>query len=153
MAENKEEIGRDAHEPRSRCQIAHLPGKPTPSSCAEPPKEKVDGLLLCQRHALEAKLEGQISCWAEMLFHIEIWSREARRRHRPEVVALLEDERAEAISARRRAYEHLDVLRRSETSLGTHTEEPPTTTRGSLLVLPPKAAPQLSAGLRGHRRR
>ena len=94
------------------CQIGHAPGKPTSSSCAEPAKEMVDGFLLCEGHALEVKLEGQIECWGEMLFHIDIWSREARRRQRPGVVGLLEDQRAEAISARRRAYEDLDTLRR-----------------------------------------
>jgi hypothetical protein len=50
-----------------------------------------------------------------MLFHIDIWSREARRRKRPEVVGLLDDQRASARAARRRAFEDLDVLRRSET--------------------------------------
>ena len=107
----------DRHEvwERNGCQIAHVPGKPPSSSCSEPAMETVDGLLLCERHALEAKLEGQIECWEEMLFHIDIWSREARRRERPEVVGLLEDERARAGAARQRAFEDLDVLRRSET--------------------------------------
>ena len=114
MSENKEERGRDAQEERSRCQIGRVPGKP-PSSCAEPTKEMVDGLLLCEGHALEAKLEGQIECWGEMLFHIDLWSREASRRERPGVVGLLEDQRARTTSARRRAYEDLDTLRRSET--------------------------------------
>ena len=107
----------DRHEvwERNGCQIAHVPGKPTSLACAEPAKEIVDGLLLCERHALEVKLEGQIECWEEMLFHIDIWSREAGRRERPDVVGLLEDQRAEATSARRRAFEDLDALRRSET--------------------------------------
>ena len=100
---------------RNGCQIAHVPGKPASSSCEEAAKEEVDGLLLCERHALEVKLEGQIECWGEMLFHIDIWSREARRRKRPEVVGLLDDQRASARAARRRAFEDLDVLRRSET--------------------------------------
>jgi hypothetical protein len=39
----------------SPCQIDHLfDGAP----CVEAAKEKVDGLLLCERHALEARLEG-----------------------------------------------------------------------------------------------
>ena len=115
MSVNRVE-GRDAQE-RSRCQIGHVPGKSC-SSCAEPAREEVDGLLLCERHALEAKLEGQIECWEEMLFHIDLWSREARRRQRPDVVGFLEDQRTQAISASHRACEDLDVLRRSETSLG-----------------------------------
>jgi hypothetical protein len=76
--------------------------------------EEVDGLLLCERHTLEAKLEGQIGCWGGMLFHIDLWSREARRRKRPDVVGLLEDQRTQATSARQRAYEDLDIVR-SET--------------------------------------
>jgi hypothetical protein len=50
----------DAQE-RFRCQIGHVRGKPT-SSCTEHAKEDVDGLLLCEGHALEVKLEGQIEC-------------------------------------------------------------------------------------------
>jgi hypothetical protein len=114
MAENKER--REAQE-RSRCQIGHVPGKPS-SPCAESPKEMVDGLVLCEEHALETKLEGQISCWAEMLFHIDLWSREARRRERPDVVELLQDQREQATSAIERAYEDLDVLRRRDIPWG-----------------------------------
>jgi hypothetical protein len=62
------------------------------ASCVEAAKEKVDGVVLCERHALEVKLEGQIECWGEMLFHIDLWSREARRRERPDVVELLQDQ-------------------------------------------------------------
>ena len=150
MRENKEEKGRDAHEERSRCQIAHVLGKPPSSSCAEPPKEMVDGLVLCEGHALEAKLEGQISCWGEMLFHIDLWSREAARREREDVVELLEVQRLEATSARHRAYEDLDVLRSEEPR---DHRAPPTRRRGSLLLLPPEAARPLSRGLRRLRRR
>src|ERR671913_76390 len=128
-------------ERRSPCEINHLFGG---ASCVEAAKEKVDGLLLCQRHALEAKLEGQISCWGEMLFHIDLWSREASRRKREDVVGLLEDQRIQATSAWQRAHEDLDVLRRSETPWDN--KEPPTR-RGSLLLLPPKGARPLSGGL------
>jgi hypothetical protein len=114
MAPNKEE-GRERGE-LSRCQIeiAHFAGN-LPLSCAEPTKEIVDCLLLCERHALEAKLEGQIECWEEMLFHIELWSKEAKRQKRPDVARLLGALRAQSICARQRAWECLDVLRRSET--------------------------------------
>ena len=131
---------------RSPCEINHLFDG---VSCVEAAEEMVDGLLLCERHALEVKLEGQISCWGEMLFHIDLWSREATRREREDVVELLEVQRVEATSARHRAYEDLDVLRRSETPWQGR-ERP---TRGSLLLLPPKAARQLSGGLRRLRRR
>src|ERR671912_730609 len=126
-------------ERRSPCEINHLFGG---ASCVEAAKEKVDGLLLCERHALEVKLEGQIECWGEMLFHIDLWSREASRRQREDVVGLLEDQRIEATSARQKAYADLDVLRRrSEERLREPREEhqDPPTTRDSLLLLPPKA--------------
>jgi hypothetical protein len=139
----------------SRCQIAHLPGKSC-SSCAEAAREEVDCLLLCERHALEAKLEGQIECWEEMLFHIELWSKEAKRQ-RPDVVGLLEDQRTKAISASHRAYEDLDVLRRSETPLGKVSSagggELFSRVRRSSLPLPPRGVQQFSGGLPGLRRR
>jgi hypothetical protein len=153
MSVNKE-VGPQARD-YSRCQIAHLPGKSC-SSCAEAAKEKVDGLPLCERHALEAKLEGQIECWAEMLFHIDLWSREARRRQRQDVVGLLEDQRTQAISASHRAYEDLDVLRRSETSLGEVLSgggEVFSRVRRETLPLPPKSARPPFLGLRRLRRR
>jgi hypothetical protein len=135
-------------EKRSPCEINHLFGG---APCPKVAKENVDGLVLCERHTLEAKLEGQISCWGEMLFHIDLWSREAARREREDVVGLLEDQRLEATSARHRAYEDLDVLRSSETPWEPRTEQPPT--RGSLLILPPRGARPLARGLRRHRRR
>jgi hypothetical protein len=134
-------------EKRSPCEINHLFGG---APCPKAAKENVDGLLLCERHTLEAKLEGQISCWGELLFHIDLWSREAARREREDVVELLEVQRLEATSARHRAYEDLDVLR-SERPWEPRTEQPPT--RGSLLLLPPGGARPLARGLRRHRRR
>ena len=110
MRENKPQ----GHSPEkgSPCEISHLFGG---ASCVEAAKEKVDGLLLCERHTLEAKLEGQIECWNEMLFHIDLWSREARRRERLDVVELLQDQRTQATSAIERAYEDLNMLRRTDT--------------------------------------
>ena len=144
MRENKPQ--RHRRENRSLCEVGHLFDG---ASCLEAAEEKVDSLLLCERHALEVKLEGQISCWGEMLFHIELWSREAARREREDVVELLEVQRVEAISARHRAHEDLDVLRSSETPW----EQRGLPTRGSLLVLPPGGARPLSRGLRHLRRR
>ena len=132
----------DSSERRYSCEVYHLFGG---VPCAKAAEEKVDGLVLCERHTLEVKLEGQIECWVEILFHIDLWSKEARRRERPDVEGLLEDQRIQATSARQRAYADLDVLR-SETPW-ERREEP---TRGSLLLLPPKGARPLSRGLRGH---
>jgi hypothetical protein len=113
MPENKPQ----GHSPEkgsqgSPCEINYLFGG---APCPKAGKENVDGLVLCERHALEAKLEGQIECWGEMLFHIDLWSREARRRERPDVVELLQDQREQATSAIERAYEELNMLRRTDT--------------------------------------
>jgi len=147
MSVNKEE-GPEARE-RSRRQIAHLPPKSPASACAEAAKEEVDGLLLCERHALEAKLEGQIECWGEMLLHIELWSREGSRQNRTQIVELLDVERAKAKAAMERAYEDLDALRRSE----AFGEEVASGGGGSfrrapLLLLPPRDARPPSRGVR-----
>ena len=142
--------GREAHR-RSRCQAGHLPGRVS-SSCAEPAREEVDGLLLCEGHALEAKLEGQIECWDEMLFHIELWSREASRQERTRIVELLDAERAEATAAIDRAYEDLDTLRGERTPVAATPgcgEFP----RRDSLPPPPRGARQLARGLRRPRRR
>ena len=92
----------------SRCELSHMFGGVT---CVEAARESVDGLALCGRHALEAKLEGQIKCWGGILFHIDLWSREASRRERPEVVRLLEHQRIQATSAIEQASEDLDLVR------------------------------------------
>jgi hypothetical protein len=146
MSVNKEQ-GSEARE-RSRCQIAHLSSNAS-SSCAEAAREEVDCLLLCERHALEAKLAGQIECWAEMLFHIDLWSGEATRRNRTQIVELLDVERAKAKAAIGRAHEDLDALRKSE-ALGEEVASGSggSFRRGPLLLIPPRAARPHSRGLR-----
>jgi hypothetical protein len=145
---------RYSSEKRSPCQINHLFGG---APCPKAGKENVDTLHLCERHALEAKLEGQIECWGGILFHIELWSGEARRREREDVVGLLEVQRAEAMSARQLARTDLDRLRSRDTSLGTLGRAEVVLRRGPLKKdpppLPPGGAPQLFRGLRRHRRR
>ena len=158
MRENKgQEHSQEKGSRGSRCEINHLMGG-TP--CPKAAKENVDGFLLCERHALEAKLEGQIECWGGILFHIELWSREARRREREDVVGLLEVQRAEAMSARQLARTDLDRLRSTDTSLGAwgtlgSAEEvlKKSPLKRSSLPLPPTGDRQLSGGLRRHRRR
>lgn len=95
-------------ERRSRCEIDHFFSG---TSCAEPGKVDLEGLVFCEKHALEVRLEGQIACWRGMLFHIDLWSREATRRERGDVVRLLEVQRAEAAWAIERAYADLDRSR------------------------------------------
>jgi hypothetical protein len=152
MRENKAQ--RHTSENSSPCEINHLFGG---APCPKAAKEKVDGLVLCERHALEAKLEGQIECWGGILFHIELWSREARRREREDVVGLLEVQRAEAMSARQLARTDLDRLRSRDTSLGPLGSAEVVLRRGPLKrdppPLPPTGARPLARGLRRHRRR
>lgn len=99
---------RHSREKRSRCEIEHYFGG---SSCEEHAQVSVNGLVFCHKHALEVKLEGQVSCWREMLFHIDLWSREAGRRQRQDIMQLLELQRAEAASAMERACLDLDLVR------------------------------------------
>ena len=144
MSENK--LQEHSSEEHYYCQINHLFGG---APCAKAGEEIIDGLVLCERHALEAKLEGQIECWGGLLSHIDLWSREASRRGREDIVGLLEVQRAEATSAKHRAYADLDVLR-----IDTQWEHREPLTRNSLLfLLPPKGARPLSVGPRRHRRR
>ena len=111
----------------------------------------------------QAKLEGQIECWGEMLFHIDLWSREARRRERTDVVELLQDQHEQATSAIERAHEELNMLRRTDTpgergDLGAlRGEGGEVLTRGPLkrgsLPLPARGVQQFSGELPGLRRR
>jgi hypothetical protein len=152
MRENSSQ--RHSSQERSLCEINHLFGG---SPCPKAGKEKVDSLLLCERHALEVKLEGQIECWGGMLFHIDLWSREARRQEREDVVGLLEVQRAEATSARQLARTDLDRLRSTDTSLGTLGSAKVKLRIGPLKrdspPLPPRGAGQLARGLGRLRRR
>jgi hypothetical protein len=137
-------------ERRSRCEINHLFDG---ASCLQAAQEKVDGLLLCERHALEAKLEGQIACWDEMLFHIDLWSGEASRKNRMQIVELLDVERATATAAMEWAYEDLDALRSGTPWGKVLSRRRESARRDSLLVLPPRGARPPSRGLRRLRRR
>ena len=116
-----------------RCQIdCNADG--TPAFCAEPGKVDVDGLLLCEGHALEVKLEGQVYCWDEMLFYVDLWSREVSRRNREDVVRLLEVHRAEVKSAMDRARSDLDRARGASSWGSPGSGRPPPPTRGSPLA-------------------
>lgn len=126
-----------------RCQVGAYAGVP-PASCAEPGKVDVDGLLLCGGHALEARLEGQIDCWDEVLFHVDLWSREAGRRDRAGVVRLLEVQREEALSAKGRACDDLARARG-----GSRRRRGRAPTRDSAILLRAGARPPS----RGPRRR
>jgi hypothetical protein len=155
MRENKpQEHSQEKGFRGSLCGINHLFGG---APCPKAAKEKVDSLLLCERHALEVKLEGQIECWGGMLFHIELWSREARRREREDVVGLLAVQRAEAMAARQLARTDLARLMSTDTSLGPLGSAEVGLRRAPLKrgppPLPPTGARPLFRGLRRQRRR
>jgi hypothetical protein len=95
------------------------------SPCAVPGEAIVDGFVLCERHATEARLEGQIDCWGGMLFHVDLWSREAGRRNRPGIVELLGIQRAQVTSAIERARADLDRVREGVTLTGDIPLRPP----------------------------
>jgi hypothetical protein len=78
--------------------------------CTENGEVRLDGLMLCNRHAGLLRLEERMAYWKAMLAHVELWSGEARRRGRADVVRLLEIERARASAALGRTSEDLEEL-------------------------------------------
>jgi hypothetical protein len=68
---------------------------------------RLDGLLLCNQHARQLRLEERVAYWLAMLAHIRLWSGEARSRERDDVVRLLQIERARSTAALERVYEEL----------------------------------------------
>jgi hypothetical protein len=76
--------------------------------CEERGEVRLDGLLLCERHASRLRLEEQVACWRAIRLHIELWSRAARSRGREDVVRLLEVERERAVAALGRARKELE---------------------------------------------
>jgi hypothetical protein len=79
--------------------------------CAEKSEVRLDGLRLCQRHAERIRFEEQIAYWRAMVAHIQLWSGEAHRRGRQDVVGLLEVERERASGALQSASEELQSNR------------------------------------------
>jgi hypothetical protein len=79
--------------------------------CAENGDVGLDGLLICERHAYQLRLEERASYWRAMLAHAELWSGEARSRGRDDVVGLLEIERTRSAAALGRVLEDLEESR------------------------------------------
>jgi hypothetical protein len=67
--------------------------------CGKRGRLRLDGLLLCETHARELRLEEQVAYCRAILAHIELWSREARTRGREDIVDLLGIERTKASAA------------------------------------------------------
>jgi hypothetical protein len=81
--------------------------------CTEHGEVRPDGLRLCDRHAWLLQLEERTAYWRAMLAHVELWSGEARRRGREEVVRLLEIERTRVLAELGRASEQTEELEES----------------------------------------
>ena len=71
--------------------------------CEEKAEVSLDGLGLCKRHADQLRLQERVAYWRAILAHADLWSGEARRRGRGDVVGPLEVERARAAGALERA--------------------------------------------------
>jgi hypothetical protein len=95
---------------RYRCEFEHYSCGRT--SCEREAEEELDGLVLCEKHVLQTKLEGQAECWRAILAHIQLWSREAIRRERPGIAQLVEVERLKVEAATERASRDLKLARR-----------------------------------------
>jgi hypothetical protein len=61
--------------------------------CGQRGHVSLDGLLLCESHARQLRLEERVAYFRAILAHIELWSREARTRGREDIVDLLGIER------------------------------------------------------------
>ena len=89
----------------SRCEFERtLKGE----YCPEDGGVGLDGLTLCERHADRLRREERLTYWRAILAHVELWSGEARRLGRADVVRLLGVERARVLAELERAKEVAD---------------------------------------------
>jgi hypothetical protein len=91
--------GRDPHRRVARelrCEFERtLKGE----CCSEKGCVELEGLWLCERHAYRLWREERAAFWRAMLAHTELWSGEARRQGRDDVVGRLEKLRARSAAA------------------------------------------------------
>jgi hypothetical protein len=81
--------------------------------CTEIGEVRLDGLRLCNRHVEVLRLEERATYWRAILAHVELWSGEARRQERWDIVGLLEIERSRTSAALERASAELEGLEES----------------------------------------
>jgi hypothetical protein len=111
-----ERIHYQGGEGRYRCEFEHtLKGE----YCQERGQARLDGLLLCNRHARHLRLEERVAYCRAILAHIELWSRSARTRGREDIVGLLEIERTKASAALGRVGRVLEDVERGEGDSGS----------------------------------
>ena len=91
--------GRDPHRRVARelrCEFERtLKGE----CCSEKSCVELEGLWLCERHAYRLWREERAAFWRAMLAHTELWSGEAHRQGRDDVVGRLEKVRARSAAA------------------------------------------------------
>ena len=104
-------------------------------SCPENREVELDGLRVCERHADRLRLEEQAAYCRAILAHVALWSGEARRRGRRDVVGLLEFERARVSASLGRANEELEKSREGGGENGGDGEDGPG--GGGRLLWPP----------------
>jgi hypothetical protein len=78
--------------------------------CPENGEVKLDGSMLCNRHADRLRVEERVTYWRAMLAHVELWSGEARSTGRKDLVRLLEIEGARASVELGRASDEMEGL-------------------------------------------
>jgi hypothetical protein len=86
--------------------------------CGQQGIVRLDGLLLCETHARELRLQERVAYCRAMLAHIELWSRAARSRGREDIVGLLGIERTKASAVLERVL-RLEKLERGEGDAGS----------------------------------
>ena len=79
--------------------------------CPENGEVRLDGSMLCNRHADRLRVEERVTYWRAMLAHVVLWSGEARSTGRKDLVRLLEIEGARASAKLGRASEEMEGLR------------------------------------------
>jgi hypothetical protein len=90
---------------RPGCEVE---GTLTGGICEERAEVRLDGLLLCERHAGQLRLQEQVACWEAIVLHLDLWARAARGRGQDAIVRLLEIERGRAASVLGRARQDLE---------------------------------------------
>ena len=58
--------------------------------CTQNGEVKLDSSMFCNRHADRLRVKERVTYWRAMLAHVELWSGEARRQGRDDVVGCLE---------------------------------------------------------------
>ena len=78
--------------------------------CPENGEVKLDGSMLCNRHADRLRVEERVTYWRAILAHVVLWSGEARSTGRKDLVRLLEIEGARASAELGRASDEMEGL-------------------------------------------